>query len=166
MLKPLKATFVSCFILSLCIQVHAYTIKMGTIAPDGSPWSKALKKISSEWNNISDGKINIKIYDGGIAGDEEDMLRKMRIGQLHAAALSGVGFVRIYNGVLALQLPMLIRNDKELYYVLEKLKDHYESKIKKEGFIVLAWSKVGWVHFFSKNPVVTPDDLREHKLFT
>jgi TRAP-type C4-dicarboxylate transport system substrate-binding protein len=143
----------------------ALTIKLGSLAPNGSPWDKALRKISAQWSSISKGKITLKIYPGGIAGGEGDMLRKMRIGQLHAAGLTGIGMCRVFSGILAVQLPLLVRTDEELYYVLEKMKPKFEKELEAKGFTVLIWSKVGWVHFFSKKPVVTPDDLKKHKLW-
>ena len=144
---------------------HALTIKLGSLAPSGSPWDKALRKISAEWASISNGKVKLKIYPGGIAGGEEDMIRKMRIGQLNAAGMTGVGMCRVFPGILTVQLPLLVRNDKELYYVLEKMRPKFEKELEANGFKVIIWSKVGWVHFFSKKPVVKPDDLRKHKLF-
>ena len=144
---------------------YGLTIKLGSIAPSGSPWDKALRKISAEWASISKGKVKLKIYPGGIAGGEDDMLRKMRIGQLNAAGLTGIGMCRVFSGILAVQIPLLVRTDKELYYVLEKMRPKFEKELEEKGFTVLIWSKVGWVHFFSKKPVVKPDDLRAHKLF-
>lgn len=149
----------------LCISTNALTIKLGSLAPSGSPWDKALRKISAEWSSLSKGKVVLKIYPGGVAGGEEDMLRKMRIGQLTAAGLTGIGMCRVFPGILAMQLPLLIRSDEELYYVLDKMKPKFEKELEAKGFTVLIWSKVGWVHFFSKNPVVTPEDLKNHKLW-
>ncbi len=144
---------------------NALTVKLGSLAPSGSPWDKALRKLAAEWSTISNGKINLKIYPGGIAGGESDMIRKMRIGQLNAVGLTGVGMCRIFPDILAVQLPLLVRTDEELYYVLEKMQPKFQEELEKKGFKILIWSKVGWVHFFSKNPVVKPDDLRKHKLF-
>lgn len=144
---------------------NALTVKLGSLAPSGSPWDKGLRQIAAEWSSISNGKIVLKIYPGGIVGDEEDMIRKMRIGQLSAAAITGVGLCRIFSGILAVQLPLLIRSDEELFYVLDKMKPSFEKRLEAKGFKILVWSKVGWVHFFSKNPVVGPDDLKKQRMF-
>ncbi len=144
----------------------AATIKLGSIAPGGSPWDEGLRKVAAEWAEISGGAVQLKIYPGGIAGDEEDMIRKMRIGQLDAAGMSGMGLSRIHSGILAVQLPLLVRNDEELAYVLDKMRPSFEKKLEKKGFKVIMWNNVGWAHFFSKRPVIRPPDLREHKLFT
>ena len=161
-------TFIFTAILTITLLYnpsHAVTVKLGSLAPSGSPWDNALRKISAEWASISKGKVDLKIYPGGIAGGEDDMIRKMRIGQLNAAGMTGVGLCRVFSGILSVQLPLLVRTEKELYYVLEKMRPKFEKELEAKGFTVLIWSKVGWVHFFSKKPVVKPDDLRAHKLF-
>jgi TRAP-type C4-dicarboxylate transport system substrate-binding protein len=151
--------------LTAFVSPHALNIKLGSLAPNGSPWDTGLRRISAQWSQITGGKVTLKIYPGGIVGDEEDMIRKMRIGQLDAAGMTGVGMCRIFTGVLSIQLPLLIRSDEELFYVLEKMRPMFEQELEKKGFVVLIWSKVGWVHFFSKKTVVWPDDLRSQKMF-
>ncbi len=153
------------FIIMMVAYVQALTIKLGSLAPNGSPWDSGLRKIAAEWSSISKGKVKLKIYPGGIVGNEEDMIRKMRIGQLNAAGLTGVGMCRIFSGIFAIQLPLLIRTYEELDYVLEKMRPSFESELENKGFVALIWSKVGWVHFFSKNPIYKPEDLKKHKLF-
>ena len=73
----------------------ALTIKLGTLAPEGSPWYNIVRDMAEAWKADSGGKVEIRIYAGGIAGDESDMVRKMRVGQLHAAAISGAGLASI-----------------------------------------------------------------------
>ncbi len=141
------------------------TIKLGSLAPAGSPWDRGLSRLGAEWQKISNGTVELKIYPGGIVGDEADMTRKMRIGQLNAAGLSGVGLLRIYPDIITVQLPLFIQSNAELNYVLDKIKPVFSKELEKRGFKVVIWSFVGWVHFFSKNPVVTPDDLKQQKLF-
>ncbi len=144
--------------------VSALTIKLGSLVPAGSPWHNALKMLAVEWRSISGNRVNIKIYPGGIAGDEPDMLRKMRINQLQAAALTGVGLFRIVPDLLSIQLPLLIANDEELDYILKKMKPTFEREMERKGFKMIVWTMTGWAHFFSRYPVVTPEDLKRQKL--
>ena len=67
------------------------TIKLGTMAPNGSSWHLLLKEMGARWAEASDGQVKLKVYAGGVAGNEVDMMRKMRIGQLHAAAITSLG---------------------------------------------------------------------------
>lgn len=140
-------------------------IKLGTVAPEGSPWHEGMLEIAQKWKEVSVGKVKLRIYAGGVAGDENDMLRKIRIGQLHAAALTSATLVDIVPDIQAISLPMLVRTDGELDFVIEKLGPEFESRLAKRGFKVLNWGSTGWVHFFTKEPVVTPDDMKKRKLF-
>ena len=74
---------------------------------------RALQDMGVQWAKISNGKVRLRIYPGGVAGDEPDMVRKMRIGQLHAAALTGAGLTRISQEIQALQMPMMFRSNAE-----------------------------------------------------
>jgi len=147
-------------------EAHAQrvTVKLGTVAPERSPWFNSVKRIAQRWNEASDGRIKLKIYAGGVAGDEEDMLRKIKIGQLHAATITGVGLSQVAKSTIALQIPMLMRSYDELDYVRSKLRERIEGDLAEAGFIVLNWGDAGWVHFFSKQPAETPADFRDFKI--
>ena len=138
----------------------AQTIKMGTLAPEGSVWHNVLRDMAEDWKEISDGRIRVRIYPGGIAGDDSDMVRKVRIGQLHAAALTGQGLSTIAEEISIFQMPMLLRSDAELDYVRDKLAPELEVLMEEKGFKVLYWSEVGWVYLFSNQPVRQPADLK------
>ena len=141
------------------------TIKIATIAPEGSPWHDALVDLAEAWKRLSGGRVEMHIYPGGIAGDEPDVVRKMRIGQLQAGALSGAGLHQIAHEVQALQMPMMFRSDAELDYVRDRVAPTLEASLERQGFKVLTWADAGWVEFFTRTAVVTPDDLKPLKLF-
>jgi len=140
---------------------YAQTIKMGTLAPEGSVWHTVLKEMGQDWQEISNGRLRLQIYPGGVAGDDADMVRKMRVGQLQAAALTGEGLSNILEDLSVFQMPMLLRSDDELEYVRTALKDQFEAEMEAAGFKVLYWSEVGWVYLFSNVPVVKPADLKK-----
>ncbi len=140
-------------------------IKLGTVAPEGSPWHETLMEVAQRWKELSGGQVTVRIYAGGVAGDEKDMLRKIRIGQLHATALTTVTLIDIVPDIEAISFPMLVRTDGEFDYVIEKLGPEFEARLAKKGFKVLTWSTTGWVHFFTKEPVITPNDMKKRRLF-
>lgn len=144
----------------------AATIKLGTLAPEGSPWHEILADMAAEWTHASGGDLRLRIYPGGVVGDESDMVRKMRIGQLHAAALTGAGLAEIAPEIRALQMPMMFASDDELDYVRQRIGGRIEAALEAKGFKVLTWGDAGWVHYFAKTPVVGPEDLRPMRIFT
>lgn len=148
------------------VTAQTIVINVGTVAPEGSPWHQILQRTREDWVKLSGGKYNMRIYPGGTLGDEDSMILKARLGQLQAVGLSGVGLSRLEPGVACLQIPMLIESYEEYDYVRERLAPKLEAMIEKRGFVVLHWSDVGWVHFFTKTPVRTPNELRKLKLYT
>ncbi len=144
----------------------AKTIKMGTLAPEGTAYYDILRDMGEAWSRASGGEIKLKIYPGGIAGDESDMVRKIRIGQLQAGAISGGGLADIAPEVRALQMPMMFRSFEELDYSRAGVAARIEAAFEANGFKVLTWGDAGWLYFFTQEPVVHPDDLKRLKLFS
>jgi TRAP-type transport system periplasmic protein len=139
-------------------------IRLGTLVPKGSRWHEILLNMGEEWKKASDGKVELKIYPGGEQGDEPEMVQKVRIKKLQAVALSGAGLSGIDAAVSALQVPMMLSSYEELDYVRDKISPRLEKGLAQRGFIVLNWGDAGWVHFFTKQPAVHPDDIRRMKL--
>ena len=140
-------------------------IKVATLAPQGSEWHKILQEMGAEWQKVSNGLIVFRLYPGGVAGDDMDLVRKMRLGILDAGLLTVNGLSAIDRGVLGLEIPMAYSDYGELDCVLKKIGPQLEREIEAKGFIVLGWSQAGWAHFFTKSPVRTPDDMRKLKMF-
>jgi len=140
-------------------------LKVATLAPQGSEWHKILQEMGDEWQKASSGKIAFRLYPGGVAGDDTDLVRKMRLGTLDAGLLTINGLSVIDRGVLGLELPLAYSNYRELDCALEKMSPELERRMEAKGFILLGWSGAGWAHFFTKYPVRTPDDMRKQKMF-
>jgi TRAP-type C4-dicarboxylate transport system substrate-binding protein len=143
-----------------------HVIKFATVAPEGSAWMKSMRRLDGALREKSGGKLGFAFYAGGVAGDELDVLKKIRIGQIHCAAFSGVGFGQILPMVRVLDLPFLFRNLKEADVVHRELFGFFEEEFKKKGFELLAWAEVGNVHLFSRQPIRGLNDLPGLKVWT
>lgn len=142
------------------------TIKMASPIPENTPWGQCLNQIASEWNRITNGQIEVIIYHNGTAGNEKEMVQKLRVNQVQAAVLSSFGIYELSPEVLTVSCPFLIKDDDELDAVLTGVKGELEEKINAKGYFTLAWARVGWVKIFSKSPVFVPEDLKKQKLGT
>ena len=100
-----------------------------------------------------------------MAGDDGDVVRKMRLGTLNVALLSSSGLTDIDRSVLALQVPLAYADYRELDCTIEQFGPQVEKQLAAKGFVLLGWSDAGWAHFFTKNPVRTPDDMKKLKMF-
>ena len=143
----------------------ATVLKLATLVPDGSVWDKALKRMGSDWKRASDGRVSLRIYPGGVAGDERTVVRKMRIGQIDAATLSVTGLSEIESAFDVLAIPLFYDSYEELFYVMEQLEPVLRERLEAKGFHLLHWGHAGWVHFFSTKPLRTIADLEKLKIF-
>jgi len=141
-------------------------VRMATLVPDGSSWHLILKEAADQWKQVSGGRVSVRLFPGGVAGDDPDVVRKMRLGTLNAGVLTSVGVAEIDKSVYAMGIPLMYDSYDEVYWVHEKMRPKLEASLEAKGFVVLNWADGGWVHFFTTKPVAVPDDLRKLKLFT
>jgi len=141
-------------------------LKLGTLAPAGTSYHKSLQAMGEKWRKASDGAVQLVIFPGGTQGSEADMVGLMQTGNLDAGLLTADGLSQIEPAALALQImPLAFRNLDEVDFLTEKLRPQLEARLLAKGYVVLFWSDSGWVRFFSKSPVLHPDDLRKLKVF-
>ncbi len=153
------------FAIAMAAPAAAEIIKLGTIAPKGTPWYDGLRDMGEAWRDASNGGLRLRIYPGGVIGDESAMVRKMRIGQLQAAALSGGGLADIAPEIRVLMTPMLFASTAEATHVRQGVASKLERIIEDNGFKVLNWGDAGWLRIFAKRPVIRPADIRAIKVF-
>lgn len=140
-------------------------IKFATLAPEGSTWMKVLTELSKDLEKESGGKLKFKFYAGGVSGDEKDVVKKIRIGQLHGAGFTGVGLGEVAPEVRLLDAPWLFRSRSELEAVRGKFAKDLQAAVEKGGFVLLGWTDLGSVYIFTKNAITSPTDLKKEKMW-
>jgi len=145
----------------------AERLRFATLAPRGSIYHRVLLEVGEAWRRTTGGDAGFTVYTDGVQGDEADVVRRMRIGQLNGAMVSVVGLSQIEPGVSALQfMPLMFRSWEEVDAASQRLRPLLEKRISERGFVVLYWGEAGWVRFFSKTPAVRPGDFQKLKMFT
>ena len=140
-------------------------IRLGTLAPQGTSYHRILQGMGERWRVATNGQVQLTVY-AGTMGSEAELVRRMRLGQLQAAAMTGVGMSEIDPAVSALQeMPMVFRTLEEYEYVRTRLEPVLSARLAERGFVALFWGDAGWVRFFTRRPVVRPDDFRSLKIF-
>jgi len=105
------------------------------------------------------------VYPGGAQGDEGDMVRKLAIGQLQAAAISNVGLHDVAPEAQALSAPLLFRDEAELACTFRRVEDRLDAALRRRGLVALQWTRVGTASFFCRAPYRTPQELARAKVF-
>jgi TRAP-type C4-dicarboxylate transport system substrate-binding protein len=140
-------------------------IKFATLAPEGSTWMKVMSELDRELQEKTGGRLKFKMYQGGSQGDEKDVVKKVRIGQLHAAGFTGVGLGEIAREVRILDAPWLFQDHHEVDHIYKAFHQELSSAIESAGYVLLGWTDLGFVHIFSKNPIQNPADMRRAKMW-
>jgi len=167
LIKRIFTAALACLLLApaLVRAAEPVLIKFATLAPEGSTWINHLREIEKAVREKSEGRVGFRIYAGGVAGDELDVLKKIRIAQIHCAGFSGVGFGQILPMVSVLDLPFLFRSDDEIDLAHRDLETFFGDQFRTKGFEFLAWAEVGNVHLFSQFPIAKVADMTRRKVW-
>lgn len=136
------------------------TIRIGSLAPPGSSWDKVFRAWGNSLKQATGGSVQLQFFPGGVAGDERDVIRKMKLGQMDGGSFTSVGLGQVARATAVLQVPGIIETYKQLNYVREQLAPDFESMFEKEGYRLLGWGDVGFARVFSKKPILKPDDYK------
>ena len=142
-----------------------FLIKIGTLAPEGSSWVKAFNTINAEVMKKTGNTVQLKIYAGGVLGDEMDMLRKLKIGQIQGVALTSAGLSSLFREMDVLQVPFLFQSYEEVDAISKKIDPFLRKGFEDNGYVLLGWSEAGFVYLMSTVPVASVADLKKHKVW-
>ena len=162
---PLLAASLAALLVTSAASAQEVKIKLGTVAPQGSTWHELLKEMAAQWKEASGGKVDLKIYAGGTQGSEGEMVKKLNIGQLHAASITVVGLRDITPEPQAIGCPGVLDTEEEYDYVISKMRGELEQVILAKGYVVLNWAEAGFVKIFSKTPRTKLDEYKKGKIF-
>jgi TRAP-type C4-dicarboxylate transport system substrate-binding protein len=142
-----------------------HVLKFATLAPAGTTWVQMLHEWANEVRRESHGRLVFKIYPGAVQGDEPEVLKKIRFGQLQGGAFTGYGIGQIYSPTRVLELPFLFNSIEEIDYVRQRFMPEIEQGYRDNGYELLGWMEVGFVYFFSKAPIQRLDDLKQRRIW-
>jgi TRAP-type C4-dicarboxylate transport system substrate-binding protein len=142
-----------------------HTIKFATLATEGSTWINVFKEFDAAVRKESGGRLGFKIYPGGVQGEDKDVMRKIRLGQLHSAGITGVGVGDIDSRLRILDAPFLFQNYAEVDHLHAVMDAEFDRAFLENGFVLLGWAEVGFVYIFTNTPVRNVADLKGVKMW-
>lgn len=154
--------------LFFSLNIHAgQQIKLAVLVPEGTTWGKSLKNLTKEVESVTGGEVSFKVYYGGVSGDEADVLRKIRIGQLHGGIFTGKTLGEIYGDVRSMEIPFTFygRHDKASA-TLNKLTPYFDQGLRAKGFMNLGFYEIGQVYVVTTKKVSTLNELKGIKIWS
>jgi len=152
-------------VLPLTGMAATVQVKIATLAPEGSPWLQTFGRVNAELQKKTNNQVQLKIYPGGVLGDEKDMLRKMYIGQIHGAVLTSSTLSLIFPEIKVFQAPFMFQTSDEVDYVLKKMDLFFRKGFDEKGFRIMGWSEGGFVRLMSVTPVDTLEKIKKAKVW-
>ena len=143
----------------------ATTIKIATIAPDGTAWMREMRASADAVKKRTEDRVAIKFYPGGVMGDEPTVLRKIKIGQLQGGAFTGGELSQVDKNAQIYSQPFLFKSQDEVDKVRAQIDPQLKQSIQKAGFETLGISGGGFAYMMSVKDLRSKDDLKAAKVW-
>ena len=152
-------------LLLIATPLQAVTLKIATVAPDGTSWMKAMRQAAKEIKKETDGRVKLRFYPGGVMGNDKSVLRKIRVGQLHGGAITSGGLSNLYPDIQIYSLPFLFRSAKEVDYVRKQMDEKLIAGLKSKGFVSYGLIEGGFAYLMSQTPFSSAEALKQLKIW-
>ncbi len=144
----------------------AAQLKIATVAPDGSFWMTEVKKGAEEIEKVTEGRVRLRVYPGGTMGNDQAVLRKMRIGQLHGGMITGLSLASITSDLQLYGLPFLFGSYDEVDAVRAKMDAPLIEALDAKGYISFGLIEGGFAYIMSQKPAATLSDFKGQKAWS
>ncbi len=166
-MSRIRAAFLPllCALVAVPLPALARTLKIATLSPDGTVWMRELRQGGKEIEERTEGRVKLKFYPGGVMGNDQTILRKIRIGQLQGGAFAGGGLVEVYNDMQLYSLPFLFQSYDEVDYIRQRMDPLLRKALDARGFVAVGLSEGGFAHLLSSHPLRRREDLDGHRVW-
>ena len=147
------------------ISTHAAVIKIATLTPDGTTIMKGMRIAAKEISKRTDGRVKIKLYPGGVMGNESSLLRKMHINQLQGAIVTSGSLHRAFKDSSIYGMPFLFNSHEEVLYVRNKMDNIIIKGLEKGNLISFGIIESGFAYILSNSSVKSVSELRQQKFW-
>ena len=162
---PLRQFAIALILLGMVSIASAQTIKLATLAPEGSSWMNAMRAGAKEVGQRTEGRVKFKFYGGGVQGNDKQVLRKMRIGQLHGGAFTSNALVEFQKDAVLYGMPMLFNNLEEVRFARDRMDDKLRELLEQAGYVNFGFASGGFAHIMSNRPIANLEDMQGLKVW-
>jgi len=143
----------------------ATVFKIATVAPEGSQWMVDLRAAGKDIEEQTAGRVKLKLYGGGVMGNDKKVLRKIRIGQLQGGAFTASGLSERYRDIVIYGLPMAFATQAEVDYVRQRMDPILMKGLEDAGYISFGFAGGGFAKLMGAEPIADLKDLRGRKVW-
>jgi len=164
-MKPISRHLIFLSLFLFTVSAHATVIKIATLSPDGTTWMKKMREAAATISKQTGDRVKFKFYPGGVMGNENSILRKMRIDQLHGAAVTSGSLTRYFIDADIYGMPFLFNSVKEVNYVRSHMDKLIIKGLEDKGLVSFGLAESGFAYILSNTPIKSVSDLRKQKVW-
>ena len=161
--RPLAIVVAGVLCLPLLASAGPIRFKLAMLAPERSAWDTEFRAMDKNLRAATGNEVALRMYAGGVQGDEPTIVRKMRIGQLQGGAFLARGINLISRDAAIFSIPLMFRSEKEVDAALATLGPYVRDRAREKGYEVLGWLRQGFIYCFSRDDVRDIASLRHAK---
>lgn len=153
-------------LLSLAAGAEPVVAKVGSVAPEGTPWAEWLEGVRTRMEKESNGNIKLKVFLSGKLGGEKEMVEDTKKGVLHMFGGSIGALASSYAPELnVFELPYIFTSDAEADFVMNKVRGDVTRVLGERGFVMVMWAENGWHGYGVKGKCVEKiEDMKGKKM--
>ena len=152
--------------LAFAGMASATTLKIATVAPEGTVWMKEMREAGANIKARTAGRVDVKYFPGGVMGNDAAVLRKMKLGQLQGGAFTAGELSPVYADAQIYSLPFLFSSLDEVAFVRKTVDPMLREGFRKAGLEAVGLSGGGFAYLMSTRPIRTKDELRATKVWS
>jgi len=166
-MKPVRPILCTMTLLAGALSMHvmATEIKIATIVPEGTAWMQSMRAGAEDIQKRTQGRVSFKFYAGGVQGNDRQVQRKMRVGQLHGGVFTSGGLGAFSPDGQIFGLPMLFRDYDEVAYVRQRMDPAVRGELESAGFISFGFAGGGFAYLVSNTPISDRASMRGVKVW-
>ncbi|MCJ7815272.1 MAG: TRAP transporter substrate-binding protein DctP [Xanthomonadales bacterium] len=143
----------------------AQTLKIATIAPEGSSWMDDMKRGAAVIEEQTQGRVKFKFYGGGVQGNDKQVQRKMRTGQLQGGAFTSGAMNMFQRDADLFSMPMVFNSIEEARFVRKNLDSVIRERLEEAGYVNFGFAAAGFAFMMSNKPLQNLAELKGQKVW-
>lgn len=143
--------------------VIAQTLKIATLAPEGSFWMVEMRAGAKEIEERTEGRVKFRFYGGGVQGIDNQVRRKIRIGQLHGATFTSGSLAQLAPDIELYSLPLTFNNMGEVTHVRRHMDQKLREQLEQAGQVNFGIAGAGMGYMMSNTPLSSLSDMSGQK---
>jgi len=147
------------------VPAHAVRIKLATKAPKNFASSQIVDQMTKEIDEKTGGKVQFKIYYGGVKGSGRDLLLKMKSGEIQGGEFTAGEASSVCPDLRVMNIPLTFQSYDEVDFVMERITPIFQDQLLKSGYVVLGWLEVGFAYLMSTDPIANLEDMKGKKVW-